>query len=301
MSSILKKAFTLIELLVVIAIIGILSGLIIVGMNGMTRQASIAKSQIFNNSLRNSLMNNVAADIPLDGSAEDIWNHNTSITTIATPTAQANSNCIQNTCYSFDGTGAFLLADNAKYVVTNQMTAMVWVKGASQASKAVFSHWGASGQREWAILSGASNGYLEVIISDDGIASTKDRTSTSAAPFDGNWHLVGFTLAAGTTGNLTLYVDGVSAAAGGTDGTITAIDDTTTSALALACTPSAATTCTAGTYFTGLLDSARFYDVVIPTSQIKELYFAGLNNLFAKGQITTQEYAERIISVGINN
>jgi hypothetical protein len=270
-------------------------------MNGMTRQASIAKSQVFNNSLRNSLMNDMAADIPLDGSAEDIWNHNTSITTIATPTAQTTSNCVQNTCYSFDGTGAFILADNAKYVVTNQMTAMIWVKGNAQATKSVFSHWGIAANREWQILTGSTNGYLNVVISDDGgTTSTKTLTTSSAAPFDGNWHLVGFTLAAGTTGNLTLYVDGVSAAASGTDGTITAIDDTT-APLSLGCSLATNTTCTGGTFFTGLLDSARFYNAVIPTSQIKELYFAGLNNLFAKGQITAQEYSERISSVGINN
>jgi prepilin-type N-terminal cleavage/methylation domain-containing protein len=51
-------AFTLIELLVVIAIIGILSGLIVVTMNGVTQKANIAKAQVFSNSLRNALMLN---------------------------------------------------------------------------------------------------------------------------------------------------------------------------------------------------------------------------------------------------
>jgi prepilin-type N-terminal cleavage/methylation domain-containing protein len=39
----LKKAFTLIELLVVIAIVGILSGFVVVQMNGATRAANDAK------------------------------------------------------------------------------------------------------------------------------------------------------------------------------------------------------------------------------------------------------------------
>lgn len=304
MSSILKKAFTLIELLVVIAIIGILSGLIIVGMNGMTRQASIAKSQVFNNSLRNSLMGNVSLDMPLDGSGEDIWSHNAA-TAVGTPAAQTSSDCVQNTCYNFGGAAAFLIADDnsatkALYKVTDKMTAMIWVKGAAQASKGVFAHWGAAGQREWEIMSGATNGYLEVRMSADGTTTnTKDLTTTSAAPFDGNWHLVGFTMTSGAALGVVLYVDGVSASAGSTDNVITSFVDTGTSAIGVGCEPATPTTCT--NYFTGLLDSARFYSAAIPTSQIKELYFAGLNNLFAKGQITAQEYSERISSVGINN
>jgi prepilin-type N-terminal cleavage/methylation domain-containing protein len=56
MNKLLRQAFTLIELLVVIAIIGILSGLIVVSMSGVTQKANIAKAQVFSNSLRNSLM-----------------------------------------------------------------------------------------------------------------------------------------------------------------------------------------------------------------------------------------------------
>ena len=52
MNKFIKQAFTLIELLVVIAIIGILSGLIVVSMSGVTQKATIAKAQVFSNSLR---------------------------------------------------------------------------------------------------------------------------------------------------------------------------------------------------------------------------------------------------------
>ncbi|MFA5714141.1 MAG: LamG-like jellyroll fold domain-containing protein [Candidatus Paceibacterota bacterium] len=315
MSSILKKAFTLIELLVVIAIIGILSGLIIVGMNGMTRQASIAKSQVFNNSLRNSLMNDMAADIPLDGSAEDIWNHNTGTGVGGTFLTQANGNCVQNTCYSFNGgvggvatTDYVWLADNDKYALTNQMTAMIWVKGNAPATtdRVAFGHWDASGattvRGEWKIMSAITTGALRVIVSNDGAESTaanyKNYVTSSATPFDGNWHLVGFTFNAGT---LTLYVDGVSALVTMTnDGASATSIYASTSHLTLGASLNANALVTTTT-FAGLLDSARFYDAPIPTSQIKELYYAGLTNLFAKGQITAQEYSERISSVGINN
>jgi prepilin-type N-terminal cleavage/methylation domain-containing protein len=62
------SAFTLIELLVVIAIIGILSALIIVGMSSTTQKATIAKAQVFSNSLRNSLMNNLISEWKFNGS-----------------------------------------------------------------------------------------------------------------------------------------------------------------------------------------------------------------------------------------
>lgn len=306
MSSTLKKAFTLIELLVVIAIIGILSGLIIVGLGGMTKQATVAKAQVFNNSLRNSLLTDVAADIPLDVSYNDVWNNNTG-TALGAPTAQAAANCVQNTCYSFDGTDdAATLPDITNYALTTQMTAMVWVKGSAQTGKVPFAHWDATGtstlRGEWEIVTGAG-GALRVVVSNDGTATTlaKDYITSAATPFDGNWHLVGFTFAPGTTtGTLTVYVDGVSAAVTQTvNGNVPTIYGST-AVLSLGCSVTGAA-CTAGTFFAGLIDSARFYDMTIPTSQIKELYFAGLNNLFAKGQITSEEYAQRVSTYGINN
>ncbi|MFA5013447.1 MAG: type II secretion system protein, partial [Candidatus Paceibacterota bacterium] len=76
----LFRAFTLIELLVVIAIIGILSALIIVGMNSTTQKATIAKAQVFSNSLRNSLMGNLISEwkfdqvnVPAANQTPDSW------------------------------------------------------------------------------------------------------------------------------------------------------------------------------------------------------------------------------------
>jgi len=301
----LKKAFTLIELLVVIAIIGILSGLIVVAMGGLTRQATIAKSQIFNNSLRNSLLGNLVADITLDATYNDTWNNNTG-TAGGTPSAQASTNCVQNTCYSFNGgvggsgtTDYITWPDISAYTLGTQMTAMVWVKGNTQAGKIPFAHWDATGtgtlRGEWEIMGGAG-GALRVIVSNDGTAATlvKDYITTNTAVFDGNWHLVGFTFAPGTTtGTLTLYIDGVAAGVTKTiDANVPSIY-TSSAVLSMACSVTGAS-CTAGTYFAGLLDSGRVYNATIPSGQIKELYYAGLTSLFNEGKISSQEYAQRI-------
>jgi general secretion pathway protein G len=51
-----KRAFTLIELLVVIAIIGILSGIIIVNLNGATNAANDAKKKADMGSIKRAIV-----------------------------------------------------------------------------------------------------------------------------------------------------------------------------------------------------------------------------------------------------
>ncbi|MFA5013810.1 MAG: type II secretion system protein, partial [Candidatus Paceibacterota bacterium] len=113
-------AFTLIELLVVIAIIGILSALIVVGMNSTTQKATIAKAQVFANSLRNSLMSDLISEWKLDAKSvsgppyttTDTWGTNTGTLmdvdnacsfsgTLKCP--QLATNCPSGNCFSFDG------------------------------------------------------------------------------------------------------------------------------------------------------------------------------------------------------
>jgi hypothetical protein len=47
------------------------------------------------------------------------------------------------------------------------------------------------------------------------------------------------------------------------------------------------------------MDEIRVYNAVLPTSQIKEQYYSGLNNLLANGAINQQQYAERISPLAI--
>ena len=46
--------------------------------------------------------------------------------------------------------------------------------------------------------------------------------------------------------------------------------------------------------FAGSLDEIRIFNAPMPTSQIKAQYYAGLNNLLAKNQITPDDYINRI-------
>jgi len=49
-----------------------------------------------------------------------------------------------------------------------------------------------------------------------------------------------------------------------------------------------------GAFFNGLIDEVRIYEKALETAQVKELYYAGLDRLLAKGLIDEQEYQERL-------
>jgi tRNA A37 threonylcarbamoyladenosine biosynthesis protein TsaE len=46
--------------------------------------------------------------------------------------------------------------------------------------------------------------------------------------------------------------------------------------------------------YKGKIDEVVIFDSSIEFSRIKEIYFAGLNNLLASAQITVVEYSERL-------
>lgn len=288
-----RKAFTLIELLVVIAIIGILSGMIVISMGGSNDKAVIAKSQVFFNSLRAGLMSNISAEWKFEEgsgtSTQDSW-WKTANGTITGATF--STSCVYNGCLSFDGSDYVTVAHANVPVFTSAMTAMVWVKGASQ-STAIIGQLDTNSQRSWAIYSAADK--LRVLLSaDGGTANSKDYVTTTAVAFDNKWRLVGFTYNAGT---LTLYVDGAVVATTTTvNGTCNSLFDSS-AALTMGCDLA---TGTPANLFTGIMDDTRLFNAQVPTSQIQEQYYAGLNKLLASGEISIEEYSQRISTLSLN-
>ena len=53
-------------------------------------------------------------------------------------------------------------------------------------------------------------------------------------------------------------------------------------------------------FIDGLMDEVRIYNAAMPTSQIKEQYYVGLNGLLFSGQINAREYSERINLISRN-
>jgi hypothetical protein len=264
-------------------------------MGGSTDKATIAKSQVFFNSLRAGLMSNISAEWKFEeGSgttALDSW-WKTANGTITGATY--STSCVYNGCLAFNGTSNYVTVAHANVpVFTSAMTAMGWVKGASQSLTSIIGQFDANSQRSWGIFS--SNDKLRVRLSaDGGLTNMKDYETTTAIAFDNKWHLVGFTYNAGT---LTLYVDGAVAAATATiDGSCNSLFDSSAD-LTIGCG------LTGGTpiyFFAGSMDDTRLFNAQVPTSQIQEQYYAGLNNLLVSGEISADEYAQRISTLSLN-
>jgi hypothetical protein len=260
-------------------------------MNGITQKATIAKAQVFSNSLKNSLMMNLISEYRLDNNVNDSWgNHNGAMIGTVIP----STDCIYGSCFYFNGSTYISIADDPDFNFGPRMTAMVWVKGAPQNTKTLISNWEniVANKGGWWMGSSENNPYdkLRVVITDDGsYNSTHDKRyyTTNAIAFDSNWHYVGFTWNSGT---LKLYIDGVEAVATkGWDGEITSIYNNDVSINIGSYLSSGSP---AG-YLTGFMDDVYLYGAAIPTSQIKEQYYAGLNSLLSNGAMSLEEYSSR--------
>jgi len=303
-------AFTLIELLVVIAIIGILSGLIVVSMGGMTQKATIAKAQVFSNSLRNSLMMSIVAEWKFDGSTAggsaannndvlDTWGgmNNGTVTVPArthTPTVRVGSNCVSGSCLEFNGVDDYIdFADNSSldFGVGN-FTISGWFKYPSQAG----------GTTNYAILYGknlAPSPYagIDIFADHDGVSGgvgnvlfrvdANNRVASVASNLNSNNWWFGAFIRDGTI--LKIVVNGIF----DNSATVSSIDVSNSDILRLGANSNSST----NQNFTGLMDDIRVYNSAISISQIKERYYLGLSDLFANKQITSEEYLSRIKDV----
>jgi len=294
-----KTAFTLIELLVVIAIIGILSGLIIVTMSGVTNSANIAKGQIFSNSLRNALMMNIIGEWKFDeltaatngATIKDSWgsNNGTLSTGDALDKLKTGSECVSGKCLSFDGTDDYVsVPDNANwYFGTENFTIGHWVRFNSVAVSSGFygqyingtNFWGSNWQQSSKVLS------FYAIYNPGSYVDTWAYCSWT--PVTNAWYYIAFVRDGAAA---KIFINGVSQSVI-LDGWITMPDYA--SALRIGCYQDVPW------YMNGLIDDVRIYNAAIPTSQIQEQYYLGLNKLFTKGEITKEEYSQRLNSFAL--
>ncbi len=287
-------AFTLIELLVVIAIIGILSGLIVVAMGGITSKANIAKSQVFSNSLRNALMMNLVSEWKLDEvsgtTLNDGWSGGNSGTLVC-----PGGNCWKNTTDCISGSCLFFPGNDQSYIQiadTNSLhlgdsTLSFWVYNgaANSANPTLFNkniqtnsaaYW-------WAYTDRAgSTVYWQY---STGTSTYSAVSWLNALPIN-NWAYATFVFD-NTNKTVQLLVNGVSNGLLSIPGAL----PVATGSLFFGSYQRGA----ASNYaFGGKFDEIRLYSAVIPTSQIKENYYAGLNKLFLRGNIRGSEYQQRL-------
>jgi prepilin-type N-terminal cleavage/methylation domain-containing protein len=303
MSTFKRTAFTLIELLVVIAIIGILSGLIVVSMGGVTQKASIAKAQVFSNSLKNSIMLDLVSEwkfdevnTPTTGKTPDAWGGNNAGTLKENGYASAcdtthcpqlqTSGCVFNSCLSFDGVTDYVDCGNTtNLAVVDAITIEAWVKnGINSGNQTIVSR-----GNDWFLYKYNSSYEFQIRNSSNVLATASGGNSST------DWvHLVG-TYTNGST--VKIYINGVLQYSPAQTGTIRNQNTATLIGTQYAYH-------TGGTYndyfFTGLIDNIRFYDSAVSTSQIKENYYIGLNKLLFDGKISRENYFNRLNQTAIN-
>ena len=308
MNKLIKQAFTLIELLVVIAIIGILSGLIVVTMNGVTNSANIAKSQVFSNSLRNALMMNLVSEwkfdqinVPAANQTPDSWGTNTGTLNGAggsqnLPQLQTTG-CMFGNCLQFDGTDDYVDCGNgANLQITSAITISAWAyidpAGGMNGTYGyvVAKTEGNPATGGYSLWFDDRGGSTINSIRSYGIASDTtlfDLIAQNAIPVAGWYYLVATYNKDDIAPQAKLYINAVQrhtytfSKAMKSDLFTVKIGDVD------------------GTQpnFAGKIDDVRIFNAAMPTSQIKELYYSGLNNLLSSHSITNEEYLSKINNI----
>jgi len=287
-----RHSFTLIELLVVIAIVGILAGIIIVSMSGATDQATLAKAKVFANSMRDSMANSIVSEWKFDGSGvaddatattdytKDTWGVNSTSTIYGNPLVKSGSNCVYGSCLRFDGVDDYIsIANDSSFDISSKMTLSIWLKpnwtGAiSSDSYPVYKNaswriWDQYGTRAYSFgmyIDGSWRNTASIVLD-------QSKWSFLSATYDS------------VTKKMSLYINGDLKRELVLSG-LSAYDiGINTNAIII------------GRFLSGKqtdIDEIRIYNVAISSAQVKQQYYAGLEQLLARREITEQEYNQRL-------
>jgi prepilin-type N-terminal cleavage/methylation domain-containing protein len=301
----MNKSFTLIEILIVIIVIGVLSAFILVGMSSISDKANIAKGQAFTNSLRNSLLMNLVAELKFDdGSGQiaiDSWKTNNA--TVGSSAGVDNNDpawttfgCVSGNCLLFDGSasGTFdyiYISDNDNLTFSNgtadtPFTFELWLKSNYESTTIDM----ISKSNEYNLT---ANYNLRMYVRD---SSTGAYLQTSAGSIvrDNKWkHIVATYNGNASDSGIVFYVNTarISYPEGIFGGTYTRMrnsaNNTYIGYLGLV----------SSTFY---FDNFNIYNGVVPTSKIDQNYYIGINKLFNNSGITLEEFNQRIVELKNN-
>jgi len=285
-----NKSFTLIELLVVIVIIGILAGVIIVSVSSSINKANFAKAQAFSSTVQNELLGDLVSEWTFDNASnpgEDTWGNNDGTVYGATYIPRSSDECVYGGCYSFNGTDDYIDCGASNLMgISTDFSVFSWVKISSNVLDTT---------RIGAIVSNYPHSphfALEVVelgrLRFYWNAGQIDFTVTNKDLRDDNWHFVGFVHDLNND-IARLYIDGEVRASKSAAGTILNLAWPVRVGGDFRATP--------GIPFVGFIDGMRMYKGVLTSSQIKKQYVAGLDSLLSNGNISKEEYDERLNSL----
>jgi prepilin-type N-terminal cleavage/methylation domain-containing protein len=294
----MNKSFTLIEILVVIVVIGVLSAFILVGMSSITSSANIAKGKTFLNSMDNSLLLSRVSQWKLDQkdgagpfTTPDSWGVNTgtlmdvdnacSFTGTLKCPQLVTSGCPSGNCLSFDGVNDYVDCGSGTTLdITTAITISAWIKTTNSSTVQMMVERAPSPYSSgYNILS--SNGQFQGRIYPSSISST-------AVLSNGVWHYIVMT-DQNITNGWNLYFDGINVVQQNGVAVLTSASSLYIGMRVGSTLP-----------FTGSIDDVRVYNQAIPTSEIQQNYFIGINKLFDNNGITLNEFNQRLTELKTN-
>ena len=289
-----RRQFTLIELLVVIVIIGILAGVIMISTSSSIDKANIAKSKVFEESIANDLAANMVSRWKLDqinypaaNQTPDVWGSNHG--TLVNGPSLITNDCVSEGCFSFNGSSNYINKDYSSDLNSvSQVTLSCWIKP-NQAVNSDFV--GMNYAYFFRLYSGNTARFF--IYNSSGVVGYSVMSPSNLL---GRWsHLVGIynNDEPLSSKKFRLYLDGkfIGNATVEVSGNI----QVTSSSFRIS-----GVTGWENVYFGGLMDDVRVYDAALSSSQIKQNYIAGLNFLLSNGNISKEDYNQRINQLAYN-
>jgi len=304
----MNKSFTLIEILVVIVVIGVLSAFILVGMSSITSSASIAKSQAFVNSINNSLLLARVSQWKLDEvsstTTSDSWGTNTGTLkdTVACSFVapykcpqSVTSGCPSGNCLSFDGTDDYVDfgSDISLSMGDGDQTVSLWAKFdnalAPKHESLIYCGGASTGIDKDGYLIRRENGTsrLRCFFSDGSLDYTNGYLSAAGSVVGNVWYniVVVFDRANTVNDNIQAYINGVKQTGSSVDISSWTLNVRNSIPTYIGGSSS---------YLAGKIDDVRIYNQAIPTSQINQNYYAGLNKLLINSSIYVEEFDQRM-------
>jgi hypothetical protein len=279
-------------------------------MSGVTQKATIAKGQIFSNSLKNSLMLNLVSEWDFDGTTNDgnaatandvldTWSKVNNGSVVNPPTVKTGSNCVSGSCLQFDGNDDVISfgSNSSLSMGLGDQTISVWVRfdNATAPHDEVLAGCGGDylvmGGYEIKRTTGGSS--LMCLFSDGVLSSIAAVLAPTGSLVSNNWYNV--VVVFNRSSVAQAYINGTkqegySLNISGQRGNVVNAKSLTIGAWASTSYP-----------LVGRMDEVKLYNAAMPTSQIKELYYTGLNSLLINGGIDKKEYLSKLSELSINS
>jgi len=289
-----QKSFTLIELLVVIVIIGVLAGVIMISTSSSIDKANIAKLKVFEESVQNNLAAHMVSAWDADHVTKgvtwvlnDKWGNNNGTFYDNTSTACTTSLCPQivadnqmGNVLSFDGVYDYVLASSVNFLTySGEYTFSAWIYSKNNYPihhATIFQNSLNSSDRNGMTIAGAAVrfGYFDAL-------SWKGKSGNIS---ENKWYYVTGT---NQNGSIKLYIDGIEKFDGGNPYVHNragffigknSYDESTNGP----------------NLYMGLINNIKIYNAALSSSQIKQNYIAGLDSLLSDGNISKEDYNQRI-------